>query len=133
MSVYDVEPITYTLKPRIRTYREKSNRSAMKNNQEEKNAMRQKLLLEMQMNQKKIQTLETDGRIEFHKLPVLEPQVREILLVWLSNALESPDYSARTDDGRTYVLDMTQKEKKCIVHCEDGDFTMPQISIVFQE
>lgn len=47
--------------------------------------------------------------------------------------MEDAEYSARTDDGRKFVLDMTRASEKCVVHCEDGNFTMPKISIVFQE
>ena len=74
-----------------------------------------------------------NGRIDFSTLPVIEPRVREILLRWLSDAMEDAEYSARTDDGRRFVLDMKYAQEKCVVHCEDGNFTMPKISIVFQE
>lgn len=77
--------------------------------------------------------MEVDGKIYFDKLPVLEPRIREILLKWLSDAMESADFSARTDDGRRYILDRSQAGENCVVHCEDGNFTMPKLSIVFQE
>ena len=51
----------------------------------------------------KLRALEADGKIHFDKLPVLEPRIREILLKWLSDAMESADFSARTDDGRSYI------------------------------
>ena len=37
----------------------------------------------------KLQALEVNGRIHFGELPVLEPRIREILLKWLSDAMES--------------------------------------------
>ena len=77
--------------------------------------------------------MEQDGRIDFGSLPVIEPRVREILLKWLSDALEDADYSARTDDGRLYRLDMDRSRENCVVHCLDGNFTMPRMSIVFME
>ena len=42
---------------------------------------------------------------DFSDLPVLTPRLREILLKWISDAMESADFSARTDDGRGYRLD----------------------------
>jgi len=91
-------------------------------------------LLEKQKKEtEKLQALEVDGKICFDKLPVLEPRIREILLKWLSDAMESADFSARTDDGRRYILDRSQAGENCVVHCEDGNFTMPKLSIVFQE
>lgn len=76
--------------------------------------------------------LEKDGRIDFDELPVLEPRIREIMLKWISDAMESSDFSARTEDGRRFVLEINNG-KKCVVRCEDGNFTMPNMSIVFQE
>ena len=77
--------------------------------------------------------LETDGRIDFSKLPVIESRVREILLKWISDAMEDADFSARTDDGRRYVLELGKSKEKCTVRCDDGNFTMPEMSIVFRE
>ena len=42
-------------------------------------------------------------------------------------------FSARTDDGRRYILDRSRADETCVVHCLDGNFTMPDLSIVFQE
>lgn len=132
-SVYEENPGVVTLKPRIRTYREKTRRSAMPDSSREKEAVRSQMLQQLQEERKKLAELEVDGRIEFANLPVIEPRVREILLKWLSDALEDGTHSARTDDGRVYVLDMSRKEENCVVHCEDGNFTMPRLSLIFQE
>lgn len=52
--------------------------------------------------------------------------MREILLKWISDAMENPAGAARTEEGRYYTLDMSRKEERCVVHCEDGSFTMPK-------
>ena len=83
---------------------------------------------------KKLQALEVNGRIHFGELPVLEPRIREILLKWLSDAMESADFSARTDDGRRYIFRQKPGQMRpvlCIVWMVI--FTMPDLSIVFQE
>ena len=49
------------------------------------------------------------------------------------DALEDSELTARTEDGRRYVLEQDDSEEKCVVHCEDGNLTMPKFSIVFQE
>ena len=64
---------------------------------------------------------------------ISDAHVREILLKWISDAMENPAGVARTEDGRRFVLDMSQSKSRCVVHCEDGNFTMPQMSIIFQE
>ena len=133
IGVYEEQPMEITLKPRVRTYREKSRRSAIRESAEQKQETRRKLLEQQKKETEKLRALEVDGKIYFDKLPVLEPRIREILLKWLSDAMESADFSARTDDGRRYILDRSQAGENCVVHCEDGNFTMPKLSIVFQE
>ena len=135
IGVYEEQPMEITLKPRVRTYPgKKSRRSAIRESAEQKQETRRKLLEQQQKKRwKKLRALEVDGKIYFDKLPVLEPRIREILLKWLSDAMESADFSARTDDGRRYILDRSQAGENCVVHCEDGNFTMPKLSIVFQE
>ena len=81
----------------------------------------------------KIRELEKDGIIDFSDLPVLTPRLREILLKWISDAMESADFSSRTDDGRGYKLDKSDSGEKCVIRCEDGNFTMPKMKLVFQE
>ena len=131
--VYEEAPLQLTLKPRVRIYREKSKRSGIRESAEQKQETRRKLLQKQKEEMQKLQQLEKKGRIDFAELPVLEPRIREILLKWLSDAMEDADFTARTDDGRRYVLDRTHAGEKCVVHCEDGNFTMPRMAIVFQE
>ena len=131
--VYEEVPLQFTLKPRVRTYREKSKRSGIRESAEQKQETRRKLLQKQKEEMQELQQLEKKGRIDFAELPVLEPRIREILLKWLSDAMEDADFTARTDDGRRYVLDRTHAGEKCVVHCEDGNFTMPRMAIVFQE
>ena len=132
-SVYEEPAAEYLLKPRIRTYREKTRRSSISDTSREKQAAKSKMLQQLKEDRLKIAMLEQNGRIDFARLPVIEPRVREILLKWLSDALEDADCCAKTDDGRQYYLDMSHAKEKCVVHCEDGSFTMPVLSIVFQE
>ena len=133
VGVYEEQPIEVRLKPRVRTYREKSRRSAIRETKEQKQETRRKMLQRQKEEMEKLRGLEKDGRIEFADLPVLEPRIREILLKWLSDAMESVDFSARTDDGRRYRLERSKAGETCVVHCEDGNFTMPKMTIVFQE
>lgn len=131
--VYEEKAAEFVLKPRIRTYGEKSRRSSITDTRKQKEETRRQMLEELREDRRKLRLLEQDGRIDFGSLPVIEPRVREILLKWLSDALEDADYSARTDDGRLYRLDMDRSRENCVVHCLDGNFTMPRMSIVFME
>lgn len=131
--VYQDRPVDIKLKPRVRTYREKSGRTAIRESAEQKHETRLRMLREQKEEMEKLRLLENDGRIDFAQLPVLEPRIREILLKWISDAMEDADFSARTDDGRLFTLDVGGKNEKCVVRCEDGSFTMPKMAIVFQE
>ena len=133
IGVYEEQPLEIGLRPRVRTYREKSRRSAIRGSAEQKQETRRRMLEKQKEEMEKLRKLEKDGKIDFADLPVLEPRIREILLKWISDAMESADFSARTDDGRRYFLDRSYAEEKCVVYCEDGNFTMPKMSIVFQE
>lgn len=114
-------------------YGEKSKRTSIRDNAREKEETRRAAVEQMKKDWEKLEALEKNGRIDFDSLPVIEARVREILLKWLSDALEDSDHSARAEDGREFLLDMTHVDEQCVVHCEDGNFTMPKLSIVFQE
>lgn len=131
--VYEEAPFCVDLKPRIRTYKEKTRRSSIVESREQKLETRRKMIEQQKEELQKIRMLEKDGVIDFSQLPVIEPRIREILLKWISDAMESIDFSARTDDGRAYRIDKSSLKEKCVVHCEDGNFTMPKMRIIFQE
>ena len=131
--VYEEKPLSVLLKPRIRTYKEKSKRSAIRENAEEKQKTRLEMIKKQREDLQKLKQLEKDRCIEFSKLPVIEPEVREILLKWISDALEDAQLTAKTEEGRFFRLDMSHKKEKCVVHCVDGNFTMPKLTIVFLE
>ena len=131
--VYEEKPLEMTLKPRVRTYREKSSRSVIRDSAKERQQVRRQMIEQQREDMSKIRELERDGKIDFATLPVIEPRVREILLKWLSDAMENPSGSARTEDGREFVLDMSGKNERCVVYCEDGNFTMPRLKLVFRE
>ncbi|MGN0415267.1 MAG: TIGR02677 family protein [Agathobacter sp.] len=131
--VYEEPPYAVTLKPRVRNYREKSRRSAIRESAQEKQRTRLQLIEEQKRDQKKLRELEKDGRIDFASLPVIDAHIREILLKWISDAMEDPLGTSRTEDGRRFQLDMTRRKERCVVHCEDGNFTMPKLALVFQE
>ena len=108
--VYEEAPEIFTIKPRVRTYKEKANRSVMGDHSRQKAQARERMLQELQEEQMQLKKLEHDGRIDFGHLPVIAPRIREILLKWLSDALEDSDYTARTDDGRQYRLEFGRPE-----------------------
>lgn len=133
MSAYALEPERKQLKSRSRKGTERSNRSAITDHSEEKKAMRQQILEAQRARNAALWELEQDGCIDFSALPCLTRELREVLLRWVSDALEDPGRTARTEDGRRFILECAGRGERCVVHCEDGDIEMPKMRIVFEE
>ena len=73
-----------------------------------------------------------DGKISFEELPVIEPEVRNILLRWLSKALEHKDGKGKTEEGQVYQIVNREEKRYCRVNCNDGVFEMPAFVIRFE-
>lgn len=132
-SVYEEQPLQIELKPRVRTYREKTKRSSIVDSSQQKKEARELLLRKQREEMQKVRALEKQGKIDFSDLPVIESGTREILLKWISDAMESVDCCSRTEEGRSFRLEIDKTKERCVVHCEDGNFTMPNMQIVFDE
>lgn len=132
-SVYEEAPAEIVLKPRVRTYREKSRRSGIRDASAEKAQAREQALRQIKEDRARVAVLEQNGVIDFGALPPIETRTRAILLRWLSDALEDVAYTARTEDGRTFRLDFSKSDETCVLRAEDGDMTLPRLAIVFEE
>lgn len=100
--VYDEKAKEFIVMPRVRNYREKSQRAGIVERTAEKRKMREKNLRELEAQQKLLRSYVKESRLEFASLPVIEPYVRDVFLMWLSKALERKDKRAKTEDGRNY-------------------------------
>lgn len=131
--VYEEKPMEIVIKPRIRNYREKAQRSPMKEHRQEKLETLQLEIEKQQRERKLIESYIVHGRIEFSQLPEIEAQVRNILLRWLSKAMEHKDKQGKTEDGQQFCIVNPQEKEYCTLKCQDGEFQMPAFIIEFQE
>ncbi len=131
--VYEEKPLCLTIAPRVRTYKEKAARSSIQDRTKEKQEARERVLERERRNKALLQEYIKDGRLDFASLPVLEPYVRDVFLLWLSKALEHKSRSAKTEDGRYYTVEEAEPGKRCVLQCTDGCFSMPAFSIIFEE
>ena len=131
-SIYDEEPYVVNLVPRVRNYREKAKRSGMIDRSEEQERIRKEMLEKLERERTLLNSYIKDNRLEFANLPIIEPQIRDTFLLWLSKALEREDETAKTEDGRTYHLE-GDRNKTCVVECTDGSFIMPAFTICFRD
>ena len=132
-SVYEEPATEVVLRNRSRTGREKEHRSPVLDSSAQRAIVLREALEKQAREQKKLAALEQDGRIDFTRLPVVEPRVREILLQWISRALENKERTARTEGGRNYHLELRPGQPPCVLHCEEGNLTMPAMTLGFED
>ncbi len=130
-SLYEEEPCTVKLAPQVRTYREKAKRSGMADHSKEQAQIRKEMLLRLERERVLLDSYIKDNRLAFAQLPVIEPQIRDTFLLWLSKALENGNRRAKTEDGRAYHLE-GNPEETCVLECTDGSFVMPAFEICFE-
>lgn len=133
-SPYDEIPSLYIIKPKIRNYKEKSERSPIKSNLEKKEITLQNILKSRQQEQELIQNYIKNGIIDFSNLPKIPQSIRISLLRWLSKGLNSPDFTSKTETGIKYkIVPPDLPNQKCTIVCDDGEFTMPAFKIIFRD
>lgn len=133
--IFDEEPYIYTIKPRVRTYREKTAKSPIISNKERKAAMLERIMNERQEEKTVLESYIQNGCIDFASLPVIEPKVRFSLLRWLTKGINSKG-SAKTEHGRVFKVYPAPPDKPqgtCTLKCTDGELQMPCYKLVFME
>lgn len=130
--VYEERPMEFKIKPRIRSYREKANRSSIQYYKEEKELAKKMEIEKMEREKKMIASYIIDAKITFEHLPIIENETRNILLRWLSKALENKEGKSKTEDGQVFQILNPKETKYCLVHCNDGVFEMPAFILEFE-
>lgn len=131
--VYEEAPHIVTVTPRVRTYREKAKRSGIVDRSKEKEEMRLLMIRRLEEERVLLKSYIHDGKLEFASLPVIEPHVRDMFLLWLSKALERKNHRAKTEDGQVYYIEQADVKEYCTLECTDGTFQMPAYTIVFED
>lgn len=131
LSVYDEQPLTYTVQPRVRTYKPRMERSGFTDKSAEKALERERILAEKQALKQQVMSYIHDGQMDFANLrePV-PPEVRTVLLSWVALANLSPDQRGYTEYGQSYRLQ--NRGGDCQVPCTDGTLTMPDCVLIFE-
>lgn len=132
-NVFDEKPEEIVITPRVRTYRQKTSRSAIVDRSAEKQVAFFQIMEEERLRKQMMEELITEGEIDLAKLPVIKPEIREVLLEWISKGLEDNDKMAKTEEGRLFRIDITGEKERCKVVCEDGIMDMPHFRILFEE
>ena len=130
--VLEEEPYVVTITPRVRTYREKSQRSEVIDQSAEKDAVRQATIKRLQEERDLLQSYIKDCRLDFAELPVISSHVRDVFLLWLSKALESRALKGKTEDGQIYYIENANTKEYCRIVSEDGVLELPAYRIRFE-
>lgn len=131
--VYEEKPHEIIIKPRVRTYRETSDRSSIADNTENKQRMLEEIVKKRDEEKRIIDSYVKNNIIDFGKLPKIEPYVRVTLLRWLSRGNNSPNGEGKTEDGRKYRIMLPDKNMYCTLQSEDGSLNMPNYIIKFDQ
>ena len=131
--VFEEEPYIVTVTPRIRTYKEKAKRSGIVDRSKEKEEMWLATIQRLEEERRLLKSYIQDNRLEFAKLPEIEPHVRDVFLTWLSKALENKSLQGKTEDGQVYRVEKSDTEEICILKSSDGNLQMPAYVIVFEK
>lgn len=132
-SIWDESPCIVITEPRLRTYREKILKTAIRDDSQGKKAMRERILLEKEEERRVVEQVIRDQKICFNQLGEVAPFVRKILLRWLMKALTTPEASVSTEYGRKYRLANPTETARCTLTSEDGNFEMPAFVLEFDE
>lgn len=130
--VFEEEPYEIIIKPRVRTYREKVQKSSIIDRSAEKEAMRMATIKRIQEERKLLQSYIRDGKLDFAALPEISPYVRDMFLLWLSKALESKTLKGKTEDGQVYYVENADTKEYCRIVSDDGILELPAYRIRFE-
>lgn len=125
--IWEEVPVLLPIKPRVRTFREKTKPGAMTSNAEKKAALMQQHLTEKAQEHQLIMTLFKDDKLTLSKLGVVQPFVRKICLNWIGKAMMNKEQIVKTDYGFTLKVTL-HRDKLTVLHAEDGSMKMPDVT-----
>jgi len=131
--IYDEEAYSYTIKPRIRNYREKGKKTPIAYHGDKKAEMLEKIIRDRQQEKSEMESFICDGKLSFDQLPTIDAKVRTTLLRWLANGLNDRNGLGKTEYGRAFKVLIPANNHRCKVVCVDGDFEMPAYKLHFEE
>lgn len=131
-SIYDESPTQVLLVPRVRTYRERLEKTAIPDNRAAKAATLEQVLREKDEERRILSSYLENGRIEFGALDKVPSKVRRTLMRWLMKGLREKGGHATTEYGHRYRVGNPGETTRCLLRCEDGDMEMPAYILEFE-
>lgn len=130
--IFDEAPGFFLLRPRVRGYHEKAQRTAIVSQADKKKAMMKQIQLTRKIEKETMDSYLSNHCIDFARLPIIEQHVRTTLLRWLSKAMATAGHQAKTEEGRPYRVELPEnRSERCVLRCTDGELEMPAYVIRF--
>lgn len=127
LDIWDECPAEWTVKPRVRHYREKKKPEAIADKQKEKEEALAAFLAAKKQEEEQLAKLMNDGKIVLRELPLVAPYIRKTLLSWIAKAMGREDRIAKTENG--WKVKIVQQEGTIELEAEDGTMIMPNYEI----
>lgn len=131
-STYEEEAMEFLIRPRVRTYRPRVERTGFDNKAMEKLAYRNTYLKQVEEDKKMVMKYVKDNKLELSQITEnITENTRLTLLRWICAANTTNTKKGRTEYGQEYRLIKT--DEICTLKCEDGDLKMPAYIFEFLE
>lgn len=131
-SIYEEAPAEFLLKPHTRTYREKKDKQGFADKSLEKLIQRENYLQRVKAQREVVFRYIRDNRIVFSDIEeIVSETTKNMFLQWISLANMSSQKTGRTEYGQEFKL--IRGKGDCVLHCEDGDLTMPAYTLEFDK
>lgn len=130
-SCYDVQPFLYTLRNRQRPGRPPREKSFFRDKGLEKAVQREAYLRQKARQRAQLDRYIQKGLLDLAAIDEeISPEIRQCFLRWIVKANANESKRARTEYGQSYTLSCPVG-KTCVLHCTDGDLTMPAYCLEF--
>lgn len=131
-SVYEEEAAGVLVKPHIRSYKERRDRTGFTDKSLEKLSQRMQYLKRIEEERTRMLRYIKDGRLDVGEIKETVPEnVRVTLLAWISQANLSGSGKGRTEYGQAFRLE--KKPGSCFLKCEDGELKLPHYILEFSD
>ncbi len=136
-SIWGESPYLIETPPRVRTYRERLIKTAVRDNSQEKAAMRKAILKEKEAERLALNAYTQQGIVDFSTVGILAQPVRRAMLKWLAKAIQEQGtmlepVTLRTEFGDSYWLENPKETKRTLLVSEDGVLDMPAFRLNFK-
>jgi uncharacterized protein (TIGR02677 family) len=131
--VYDEPAFELTLRPKVRIYREKMQRSPIRSRKAEKEKQYREYVRRAREEQEAMNGYIQNNEIDISALPVIPPHIRTMLLSWIAKACIASDHKVKTNTGHVVTVIQPTSNKRCVLRCHDGELDMPAYKLIITE